>query len=100
MQDPSIQNKLADTKAAREVQALDEFYAMMNADPDRAFYGYSHVAKANEHGAIGTLLVTDELFRSADIATRRKYVDLVESVRSMGGTVRVFSSMHVSGERK
>ncbi|CDS03038.1 hypothetical protein LRAMOSA00440 [Lichtheimia ramosa] len=99
MQDPSIQNKLADTKAAREVQALDEFYAMMNADPDRAFYGYSHVAKANEHGAIGTLLVTDELFRSADIATRRKYVDLVESVRSMGGTVRVFSSMHVSGEQ-
>ncbi|KAI7879139.1 hypothetical protein K492DRAFT_217266 [Lichtheimia hyalospora FSU 10163] len=99
MQDPSIQSKLADTKAAREVQALDEFYAMMNADPDRAFYGYSHVAKANEHGAIGTLLVTDELFRSADIATRRKYVDLVESVRTMGGTVRVFSSMHVSGEQ-
>ncbi|KAI9322397.1 protein pelota [Dichotomocladium elegans] len=99
MQDPAIQSKLADTKAAREVQALDAFYAMMNTDPDRAFYGYKHVAKANEHAAIGTLLVTDELFRSADMATRRKYVKLVEDVRSMGGDVRVFSSMHVSGEQ-
>lgn len=100
MQDPAIQAKLADTKAAREVQALDQFYNMLNNDPDRAFYGYKHVAMANEHGAIGTLLVTDELFRSADMATRKKYVALVESVRQMGGEVRVFSSMHVSGERK
>ncbi|KAI9497958.1 hypothetical protein BDB00DRAFT_802776 [Zychaea mexicana] len=99
MQDPAIQSKLADTKAAREVQALEQFYAMLNTDPDRAFYGISHVLKANEHGAIGTLLVTDELFRSADITTRRKYVDLVESVRNTGGDVRVFSSMHVSGEQ-
>lgn len=63
MQDPSIQAKLADTKAAKEVQALEQFYTMLNSDPDRAFYGYNHVAKANEQGAIGTLLVTDELFR-------------------------------------
>ncbi|ORY94651.1 hypothetical protein BCR43DRAFT_557894 [Syncephalastrum racemosum] len=99
MQDQSIQTKLADTKATREVQALDQFYTMLNTDPNRAFYGYDHVAKANEQGAVGTLLVTDELFRSADIATRKKYVALVETVRSMGGSVRVFSSMHVSGEQ-
>ncbi|KAF7726977.1 hypothetical protein EC973_008172 [Apophysomyces ossiformis] len=99
MQDPSIQNKLADTKAAREVQALEKFYEMLNNDPDRAFYGFNHVSKANERGAIATLLVTDELFRSADIATRRKYVELVEQVRAMNGTVFVFSSLHVSGEQ-
>lgn len=63
MQDQSIQTKLADTKATREVQALDQFYTMLNTDPDRAFYGYDHVAKANDQGAVGTLLVTDELFR-------------------------------------
>ena len=28
------------------------------------------------------------------------YVKLVESVRDNGGTVRIFSSLHVSGERK
>lgn len=100
MQDPSVQAKLADTKAAREVQALDKFYEMMNNDPDRAFYGFEHVNKANDRGAIGTLLVTDELFRSADIATRKKYVSLVEQVRAQNGNVFVFSSMHPSGERK
>lgn len=99
MQDPAIQVKLADTKAAREVQALDKFYEMMNNDPDRAFYGFDHIDKANEIGAIGTLLVTDELFRSADIETRKKYVSLVEQVRAQNGNVFVFSSMHASGEQ-
>ncbi|KAI8079940.1 pelota [Halteromyces radiatus] len=99
MQDPAILARLADTKAAREVQALDAFYQMLNTDADRAFYGYDHVAKAHERGAIGTLLVTDELFRSADMDTRKKYVTLVEQVREAGGKVFVFSSLHVSGEQ-
>lgn len=100
MQDSAVQAKLADTKAAREVQALNKFYEMMNTDPDRAFYGFDHVHKANDRGAIGTLLVTDELFRSADIKTRKKFVSLVEQVRAQNGSVYVFSSMHPSGERK
>lgn len=100
MQDDSVKAKLADTKAAREVAALDKFYVMLNNDPDRAFYGFKHVAKANERGAIGTLMVTDALFRSADIATRKKYIELVEGVRASGGQVLVFSTLHVSGERK
>ena len=39
-------------------------------------------------------------FRNADVETRKKYVQLVESVKANGGKVHVFSSMHVSGERK
>lgn len=38
--------------------------------------------------------------RSADIPTRQRYVRLVESVKDNGGNVRIFSSLHVSGERK
>ncbi|KAK3441354.1 hypothetical protein EUGRSUZ_B01384 [Eucalyptus grandis] len=44
-------------------------------------------------------LITDDLFRNADVATRRKYVNLVNSVKNSGGTAHVFSSMHVSGEQ-
>ncbi|KAF8948641.1 hypothetical protein BGZ47_003575 [Haplosporangium gracile] len=98
MNDPAIKIKLADTKAAQEVQALDQFYEMMNMDPDRAFYGFKDVSKAAERGAIGTLLVTDELFRAADVIKRRQYIALVESARASGGKVFVFSSLHVSGE--
>ena len=37
--------------------------------------------------------------RSADIPTRQRYVRLVESVKENGGVVRIFSSLHISGER-
>ena len=43
---------------------------------------------------------THTVDRSADIPTRQRYVRLVESVKESGGTVRIFSSLHVSGERK
>lgn len=66
---------------------------------DRAYYGYDHVTKANEELAVASLLVTDELFRNSDVKTRKKYVQLVESVRENGGQVFIFSSMHVSGQQ-
>ncbi|CAG8618543.1 3995_t:CDS:10 [Paraglomus brasilianum] len=99
LQDPVVQNQLADTKYAQEMTTLDKFFKMLNEDPDRAFYGWNHVNKAEERAAVGTLMLSDELFRSADIQTRRKYIRLVESVRSHGGKALVFSSLHVSGEQ-
>lgn len=38
--DPVIAAKLADTKASGEVKALDDFYTMLQTDPDKAFYGW------------------------------------------------------------
>ena len=43
--------------------------------------------------------MSDWLFRNADLTTRRKYVDLTDSIKGNGGDVHIFSSMHVSGER-
>ncbi|CAG8613401.1 1422_t:CDS:10 [Rhizophagus irregularis] len=99
LQDPSIQKQLSDTKYSQEVLTLDQFFKMLNDEPDRAYYGWDHVRKAGERGAIRTLLLSDELFRSADISTRKKYIELVESVRAIGGKVLIFSSLHVSGEQ-
>jgi len=92
-------DQLADTKAAGEVNALNRFYAMMKADPDRAFYGLSDIVAANERIAIQELFITDELFRSSDVKKRRQYIHLVESVRANSGTVQMFSTLHVSGEQ-
>ena len=44
-------------------------------------------------------MVTDTLFKSCDVATRQRYVRLTESVKEHGGKVRIFSSLHVSGEQ-
>ena len=96
---PTVQNQLCDTKAVGDVKALDSFFEMMHVNADKAYYGYGHVLKADTELAIECLLVTDALFRSPDLNTRRQYIALVESVREHGGTVRIFSSLHVSGEK-
>jgi protein pelota len=97
--EPSITSQLATTKVAKEVATLDQFMRMLSTDPDRAYYGYDHVAAAQEHHAIESLLVTDELFRNSNVMERKKYVQLVENVRAYGGHVHIFSSMHVSGQQ-
>ena len=39
LQDPGVMVKLADTKAQSEVKTLEDFYQMLQTDPNRAFYG-------------------------------------------------------------
>jgi protein pelota len=96
---PIIMSKMNDTKVAKEVEVLNKFMRMMDTDPDRAYYGFAHVRKAQEQQAVDSLLVTDELFRSSNVKTRKEYVDLVEDVRANGGNVYIFSSMHISGQQ-
>lgn len=38
---PSVQTRLADTKASEEIRALATFFDMLKKDPDRAYYGYN-----------------------------------------------------------
>lgn len=99
LQDPVVMAKISDTKAAGEVKALEQFYTVLQCEPSKAFYGQKHVQKAAESMAIETLLISDNLFRCQNIALRKEYVKLVESVRDAGGEVKIFSSMHVSGEQ-
>jgi len=72
---------------------------MIDTHPDKAYYGYAHVKRADDELAVDHLLVTDGLFRSATIQVRKRYVELVESVREHGGTVHILSSMHLSGQQ-
>ncbi|XP_062382565.1 protein pelota homolog [Sardina pilchardus] len=99
LSDPAVTSRLSETKAAGEVKALEEFYKMLQHEPDRAFYGLAHVEKASEALAIDILLISDQLFRHQDVATRSRYVRLVDAVRDNGGNVRIFSSLHVSGDQ-
>lgn len=96
---PELQSRLSKTKAVGEVQVLNSFHEMLKRDSDRAVYGPSHVKHAAEMGAIENLMLTDTLFRASDIETRKKYVSLVEGVKSSGAKVNVFSAQHVSGEQ-
>ncbi|XP_066997725.1 protein pelota [Anabrus simplex] len=99
LSDPAVLVKMADTKATGEVRALEAFYTMLQNEPAKAFYGKKHVEAANEAQAIETLLISDNLFRVQDVDLRKQYVALVDSVREFGGEVKIFSSLHVSGEQ-
>ncbi|VDD79359.1 unnamed protein product [Mesocestoides corti] len=117
--DPMVVSKIVNTKAAGEITALNDFYQMLKVDSSRAFYGpvrhesaksrdlllafvvyrIKHVETAVAAFAVETLLISDALFRSRDLSERRKYVSLVDTVKENMGTVRIFSSLHVSGEQ-
>lgn len=56
LQDSAVINKIADTKAAGEVKALEAFYTTLQCEPAKAFYGKRHIERANESQAIETLL--------------------------------------------
>ncbi|KZC13304.1 PREDICTED: protein pelota [Dufourea novaeangliae] len=97
--EPAVVSRISDTKASGEVKVLETFYTILQTDPSRAFYGKKHVTKAAEGQAVETLLISDKLFRCQDVALRKEYVELVESVRDSSGDVKIFSSLHVSGEQ-
>jgi protein pelota len=103
LKSPEVLAKMKDMKFARETQYVDQFFDMLKLDDGRAWYGTSAVEKAVNDGAVGpgggVLLVNNSLFRSEDLATRKKYVAMVEKVRSDGGEARILSSDHESGQR-
>ncbi|KAF8505640.1 pelota [Russula emetica] len=88
-----------ETKFAREGIMLDSFFKMLASDEQRAWYGPDHVALAADRGAVGTLLISDELFRAGDPRIRKRYISIVEDVREKRGEVLIFSSMHESGQQ-
>lgn len=105
LKSPTVLAKLSDTKYARETALMDRFFNLLRRDDGRAWYGPREVERAAyQKGALGrgggVLLISNALFRSQDVATRRRWVRLVDWVREHeGGEVRVLSSAHESGKR-
>ena len=101
---PEVKARLQNTQYARETAVMDDFFALLRRDDGRAWYGPKEVEQAVEKGAVGRgggiLLINNALFRSQDVATRRRWVSLVDRVRDVeGGEVRILSSDHESGRR-
>ncbi|OBA23321.1 hypothetical protein METBIDRAFT_38160 [Metschnikowia bicuspidata var. bicuspidata NRRL YB-4993] len=97
LKDPSVQKNLNNTKFAKEAAVFEEFQKVLNEDDGRAWYGPKEVVRAVESGAVKSLLLTDALFRSDDIAVRKHYISLSEDVKNQGGDVYVLSTLHDCG---
>ena len=104
LKSPEVLSKMKDTKYARETALMDKFFTLLRKDDARAWYGPKEVESAVDQGAVGrgggVLLISHALFRSQDVAIRRRWVKLVNTVRDdLGGEVRILSSDHESGRR-
>lgn len=104
LKSPEVMVRLKDTKYMRETSLMDDFFALLRKDDGRAWYGPKECEMAVEKGAVGrgggVLMISNNLFRSQDVATRRRWVRLVDQVREAeGGEVRVLSGDHESGKR-
>lgn len=99
MRAPEVSKMLQGAKFAREGVGLEKFHKMLSTDELRAWYGPDHVALAVDRGAVGTLLISDNLFRASEPSIRHHYVEMVEAVRARGGEALIFSSMHESGQQ-
>ncbi|PWY91087.1 hypothetical protein BO70DRAFT_307628 [Aspergillus heteromorphus CBS 117.55] len=104
LQSPAVKATLADTKYARETRLMDDFLEQLRKETNRATYGPREVESAVDQGAVGrgggVLIISNRLFRSQDVAERKRWVSLVDRVRDVeGGEVRVLSSDHESGRR-
>ncbi|GFF55622.1 protein dom34 [Aspergillus udagawae] len=104
LQSPAVKTILADTKYARETKLMDDFLGHLRKESNKAVYGPREVESAVNQGAVGrgggVLIISNRLFRSQDVAERKRWVSLVDRVRDdEGGEVRVLSSDHESGRR-
>ncbi|RAL07506.1 putative translation factor pelota [Aspergillus homomorphus CBS 101889] len=104
LQSPAVKTILADTKYARETKLMDDFLDQLRNETNKATYGPREVESAVDQGAVGrgggVLIISNRLFRSQDVAERKRWVSLVDRVRDVeGGEVRVLSSDHESGRR-
>ncbi|KAK3944361.1 hypothetical protein QBC46DRAFT_375076 [Diplogelasinospora grovesii] len=103
LKSPEVQATMRDKKYTAETALMDQFYERLRKDDGRAWYGAKPVEKAVQEGAVGRgggiLLINNAFFRSMDIATRKKYVALVDKVKEDGGEAKILSSDHESGQR-
>jgi protein pelota len=103
LKSPEVQSRMKDTKYGSETKMMDDFFKRLRNDDGRAWYGVKPVEKAVNEGAVGSgggiLMVNNSLFRNMDVATRKRYVSLVDKVKEAGGEARVLSSDHESGQR-
>ena len=79
---------------------MDDFFETLRTKDNQACYGFKSVEYALDNpGAVKTLLISDNLFRSKNTEIRKTYVQLAERSEKNGVTVAVFSSLNPAGER-
>jgi protein pelota len=93
-----LEKAVADSRASEEAKLIERL--MEGIAKDTATYGMEHVKKANELGAVETLLVSDSLI--SDMKEKEIFPELdslMRSVEKRNGKVHIISSEHDAGKQ-
>eukprot|EP00352_Strombidinopsis_acuminata_P006185 CAMPEP_0176371174 /NCGR_PEP_ID=MMETSP0126-20121128/24512_1 /TAXON_ID=141414 ORGANISM="Strombidinopsis acuminatum, Strain SPMC142" /NCGR_SAMPLE_ID=MMETSP0126 /ASSEMBLY_ACC=CAM_ASM_000229 /LENGTH=85 /DNA_ID=CAMNT_0017730523 /DNA_START=841 /DNA_END=1098 /DNA_ORIENTATION=+ len=82
---------------ADEMTYLSKFFEILGTNEDKVTYGPKSVEFALTEMAVEVLLISDKLFRSKNITTRKHYVSLYEKANKNGVKAIIFGSMNPSG---
>ena len=81
LNDKQVKEQISSLGCLQESDMLDKFFETLRVKEDQACYGFNAVKYVLEQQAAATILISDNLFRSKNITTRRQYVKLAESSR-------------------
>jgi protein pelota len=91
--------RLEGARAAQEARVLEQWHQLLANEPARAPFGSDDVKLAHSMAAIGTLLLSDSLYRSKDPDERAEWRRIAAEVQSFGGQFLVASSAQATGQR-
>lgn len=97
--EPSVKESLANVEFTQDLEIIDQFFKTLSLDPHKAAYSLIDVEISAAQKAVESLIISDSLLKTKRLANRRRIVDVVQSVRSNGGLVKVVSTLHLAGER-
>ncbi|MBC7130095.1 mRNA surveillance protein pelota, partial [Candidatus Bathyarchaeota archaeon] len=82
-----------------ETEVMEEVLKRLGRNERNVAYGLEDVRKADDMGAVETLLVADTLLRESPDEQRLSIEDVMKSVEVKGGKTMVISTEHEAGEK-
>ncbi|MEM5793025.1 MAG: mRNA surveillance protein pelota [Candidatus Aenigmatarchaeota archaeon] len=84
---------IQESEALRETKLVEEFFTHLRKEDGLVTYGFNEVRRADDFGAVDTLLISDQKIKDKEIEK------LVDSIEKKGGKIEIISTGHSSGEQ-
>ncbi len=94
-----LEGALKHIRVAEEARVVEEVLARLAREKGDVTYGLEQVQKADDYGAVETLLVADFAIRDASDEGRLVLEGLMKKVEEKGGKVVVISVEHEAGQK-
>lgn len=99
LNDPLVKERISSSQFSQDMDKVEEFFLVLNKDPNRAVYGIKDVETSARQQAVNQLFISDSTLRRHKVQEREKIIQIIKVVKEHGGEVYTLSSIHIAGER-